>query len=165
MRKITLLIFSTVCLSSLVKVQDVRLPDASFATFNNDTTAYLTHNWGTRTSGVYHGRTIGEFFSNFELPISSIEISINSVGEVSMVRFYIRNRSELRPSSDEFDKYSILAWLVFDSARRPELEQVAHRFSGLERDKSVAYTWREEYRELMKDWVLEDVQYNYGIFD
>ena len=103
--------------------------------------------------------------NNFELPISQIEISINSIGEISMVRFYIRNKSELRPNSDEFDKYSILVWLVFDSTRRPNLEHIAHSFSGLERDQSAAYPWREEYRELMKDWVLEDVQYNYGIFD
>ena len=82
-----------------------------------------------------------------------------------MVRFYVRNKAKLRSESGDLDKYSILAWLVFDSARRPKLEQVAHYFSGLARDKSIAYPWREEYRELMKDWVLEDVQYNYGIFD
>ena len=37
-------------------------------------------------------------------------------------------------------------------------------FKGLKPYTNVVYPWREEYRELMKDWVLEDVQYNYGIF-
>ena len=165
MRKIILLILSTVCLSQAIKAQDVQPSYTPFDRFGNDTIAYLEHNWGTRTSGAYYDRTIGEFLNNFELPISQIEISINSIGEVSMVRFYIRNKSELRPNSDEFDKYSILIWLVFDSTRRPNLEHIAHSFSGLERNQSVVYPWREEYRELMKDWVLEDVQYNYGIFE
>ena len=159
------MILSTVCLSQTIQAQDVQPSYAPLDRFGNDTIAYLEHNWGTRTSGAYYDRTIGEFLNNFELPISQIEISINSIGEISMVRFYIRNKSELRPNSDEFDKYSFLAWLVFDSIKRPKLYQVAPYFLGLKCDKSVTYPWREEYRELMKDWVLEDVQYNYGIFD
>lgn len=103
--------------------------------------------------------------NNFELPISQIEISINSIGEVSMVRLYIRNKATLRAEGGDLDKYSILAWLVFDSTKRPNLQQVAPHFSGLANDKSATYPWREEYRELMKDWILEDVQYNYGIFE
>ena len=164
MRKIILLILSTVCLSQAIRAQDVQPSYAPLDRFGNDTIAYLKHNWGTRTAGTYYNHTIGELLDDFELPISNIEISINSVGEVSMVRFYVRNKAKLRSESGDLDKYSILAWLVFDSARRPKLEQVAHYFSGLARDKSIAYPWREEYRELMKDWVLEDVQYNYGIF-
>ena len=165
MRKIILLILSTVCLSQAIQAQDVQPSYAPLDRFGNDTIAYLKHNWGTRTAGTYYNHTIGELLDDFELPISNIEISINSVGEVSMVRFYVRNKAKLRSESGDLDKYSILAWLVFDSARRPKLEQVAHYFSGLARDKSIAYPWREEYREVMKDWVLEDVQYNYGIFN
>lgn len=165
MKKILLFVILLACFHSAIQAQDVQPNHEPFASFANDTTAYMAYNWGTRTSGAYYDRTIGEFLNNFELPISQIEISINSIGEVSMVRFYIRNKSELRPNSDEFDKYSILVWLVFDSTRRPNLEHIAHFFSGLERNQSVAYPWCEEYRELMKDWALEDVQYNYGIFE
>ena len=82
-----------------------------------------------------------------------------------MVRFYIRNKATLRAEGGDLDKYSILAWLVFDSAKRPKLQQVAPHFSVLANDKGATYPWREEYRELMKDWILEDVQYNYGIFE
>lgn len=159
------MILSTVCLSQAIKAQDVQPSYTPFDRFGNDTIAYLEHNWGTRNSGAYYDQTIGHLLNNFELPISNVEISINSVGEVSMVRFYIRNKSELQPNSEEFDKYSLLAWLVFDSAKRPKLHQVASCFLGLKCDTSVTFTWREEYRELMKDWAIEDVQYNYGIFD
>lgn len=165
MKKILLFVILLACVHSAIQAQDVQPSYTPFDRFGNDTIAYLEHNWGTRTSGAYYDRTIGEFLNNFELPISQIEISINSIGEVSLVRFYIRNKSELRPNSDEFDKYSILIWLVFDSAKRPKLHQVASCFLGLKCDTSVTFTWREEYREFMKDWVLEDVQYNYGIFD
>ena len=165
MKKILLFVILLVCVHSAIQAQDVQPSYTPFDRFGNDTIAYLEHNWGTRTSGAYYDRTIGEFLNNFELPISQIEISINSVGEVSMVRFYIRNKPELQPNSEEFDKYSLLAWLVFDSAKRPKLHQVASCFLGLKCDTSVTFTWREEYRELMKDWALEDVQYNYGIFD
>lgn len=165
MRKIILLILSTVCLSQAIKAQDVQPSYAPLDSFGKDTIVYLKHNWGTKTAGAYYNQTLGKFLTYLELPISDIEISINSVGEVSMVRFYVRNKAKLRSESGDLDKYSILAWLVFDSARRPKLEQIAHYFSGLARDKSIAYPWREEYRELIKDWILEDVQYNYGIFE
>ena len=164
MKKILLFVILLACVHSAIQAQDVQPSYTPFDRFGNDTIAYLEHNWGTRTSGAYYDRTIGEFLNNFELPISQIEISINSVGEVSMVRFYIRNKPELQPNSEEFDKYSLLAWLVFDSAKRPKLHHVASCFLGLKCDTSVTFTWREEYRELMEDWVLEDVQYNYGIF-
>lgn len=165
MRIIFLSILMVISFCSVSMAQYTQPSHEPFASFANDTTAYMAYNWGTRTSGAYYNQTIGYLLNNFELSISDIEISINSVYEVSMVRFYIRNKSELRPNSDEFDKYSFLAWLVFDSIKRPKLYQVAPYFLGLKCDKSVTYPWREEYRELMKDWVLEDVQYNYGIFD
>lgn len=165
MKKILLFVILLACVHSAIQAQDVQPSYTPFDRFGNDTIAYLEHNWGTRNSGAYYDQTIGHLLNNFELPISNVEISINSVGEVSMVRFYIRNKSELQPNSEEFDKYSLLAWLVFDSAKRPKLHQVASYFLGLKCDTSVTFTWREEYRELMKDWVLEDVQYNYGIFE
>lgn len=165
MKKILLFVILLACVHSAIQAQDVQPNHEPFASFANDTTAYMAYNWGTRNSGAYYDQTIGHLLNNFELPISNVEITINSVGEVSMVRFYIRNKSELQPNSEELDKYSLLAWLVFDSTRRPNLEHIAHSFSGLKRDQSVAYPWRDEYRELMKDWALEDVQYNYGIFD
>ena len=165
MRKLILLILSTVCLSQAIKAQDVQPNYAPLDSFGKDTIAYLKHNWGTKTAGVYYNQTLGKFLTYLELPISDIEISINSVGEVSMVRFYIRNKATLRAEGGDLDKYSILAWLVFDSAKRPKLQQVAPHFSVLANDKGATYPWREEYRELMKDWILEDVQYNYGIFE
>ena len=109
MKKILLSVILLVCVHSAIQAQDVQPNHEPFASFANDTTAYMAYNWGTRTSGAYYDRTIGEFLNNFELPISQIEISINSIGEVSMVRFYIRHKSELRPNSDEFDKNVIVS--------------------------------------------------------
>jgi hypothetical protein len=48
--------------------------------------------------------------------------------------------------------------------QRPSQLMLNSTFKGLKPYTDVVYPWREEYRELMKDWVLEDVQYNYGIF-
>lgn len=48
--------------------------------------------------------------------------------------------------------------------QRPSWQMLNSTFKGLKPYTNVVYPWREEYRELMKDWVLEDVQYNYGIF-
>ena len=48
--------------------------------------------------------------------------------------------------------------------QRPSRLMLNSTFKGLKPYTNVVYPWREEYRELMEDWVLEDVQYNYGIF-
>ena len=68
----------------------------------------------------------------------------------------------------EYDETRIavihIFYCIFGCSKRPSWQMLNSTFKGLKPYTDVVYPWREEYRELMKDWVLEDVQYNYGIF-
>lgn len=138
------------------------------AEFGTDTLAYLQNNWGIHSNSKnrYHGKTIETFLNDFELPIVDIELRMDAYNTtLGFVRFYYRSLKYIESINDYYDHYNVLVVLKFprlgEDDHRPTYFDVSPTFKGLKPQTDVSYPWREEYRALMKDWLIEDVQFNY----
>lgn len=136
--------------------------------FGTDTLAYLQNNWGIHSNSKnrYHGKTIETFLNDFELPIVDIELRMDAYNTtLGFVRFYYRSLKYIESINDYYDHYNVLVLLksprLGEDDHRPTYFDVSPTFKGLKPQTDVGYPWREEYRELMKDWLIEDVQFNY----
>lgn len=139
----------------------------SLAECEQDTIAYLTHNWGLRSPNQFKNRTVGEFLNIYDLPIVSVMLRLGGSERLAVIRLFYMP-PEMEESNPQLaEKFHVCLSLERgDKAedQRPSWQMLNSTFRGLKPYTNVVYPWREEYRELMKDWVLEDVQYNYGIF-
>ena len=136
--------------------------------FGTDTLAYLQNNWGIHSNSKnrYHGKTIETFLNDFELPIVDIELRMDVDNTIlGCVRFYYRSLKYIESINDYYDHYNVLVVLKFprlgEDDHRPRYFDVSPTFKGLKPQTDVGYPWREEYRALMKDWLIEYVQFNY----
>ena len=137
----------------------------SLSECEQDTIAYLNHNWGVRSSTDYEGKTVGDFLKDYELPIVDIKLSVDQGYNLFSIRLYFKSYEWIQKNAPtEYDKFQVCLLLSFNPDHWVKRLKYVSTFRGLAPAKDVVYPWREEYRELMKDWVLEDVQYNYGIF-
>lgn len=139
----------------------------SLSECEQDTIAYLKHNWGLRSTNQFKNRTVGEFLDIYDLPIVSVMLRLGGSERLAIIRLFYMPPEMEESNPQMAEKYHVCLELERgDNAedQRPSKQMLDPIFKGLKPYTNVVYPWREEYRELMKDWVLEDVQYNYGIF-
>ena len=169
MKRLLLIFFIIIALSDTLSAQNyVPKNYRSLSECGQDTIAYLKHNWGLRSINQFKNRTVGEFLDIYDLPIVSVMLRLGGSERLAIIRLFYMPPEMEESNPQMAEKYHV----CLDLARgdnpvdqRPSKQMLDPIFKGLKPYTNVVYPWREEYRELMKDWVLEDVQYNYGIFD
>ena len=166
MKRLLLIFFIIIALSDTLSAQNFEPKYyRSLSECEQDTIAYLKHNWGVCSSADYEGKTVGYFLNDYELPIIDIKLSVDQGYNLFSIRLYFKSYEWIQKNaSTEYDKFQVCLLLSFNPNHWVKRLKYISTFRGLTPAKDVVYPWREEYRELMKDWVLEDVQYNYGIF-
>ena len=141
--------------------------------FSGDTVAYLDHNWGYRTMAVNFDEPLQEFFDRFELPIRSVEfMCINMGGQIlSNVRFYIIPCDSVVELEKQrgilLDKCSLFSRFVFPWNKEgykdfPDYETIHRSIPELRKDSMVLLPWKEEYKEVIGRYLVQNVQYNWG---
>ena len=168
MKRLLLIFFIIIALSNTLSAQNFEPKYyRSLSECEQDTIAYLKHNWGIGTGFRFYERTIGDFFDFYDLPIVDVLLRLGGNERLVTVRFFFEPAEKELSNPKNYNKYHVCLELERgDNAedQRPSKQMLDPIFKGLKPYTNVVYPWREEYRELMKDWVLEDVQYNYGIF-
>ena len=136
------------------------------------TVAYLDHNWGYRTMAVNFDEPLQEFFDRFELPIRSVEfMCINMGGQIlSNVRFYIIPCDSVVELEKQrgilLDKCSLFSRFVFPWNKEgykdfPDYETIHRSIPELRKDSMVLLPWKEEYKEVIGRYLVQNVQYNW----
>lgn len=166
-RGLLLFIFCIVFSGALSAQNFVPKNYRSLAECEQDTIAYLKHNWGLRSPNQFKNRTVGEFLNIYDLPIVSVMLRLGGSERLAIVRLFYMPPEMEESNPQMAEKFHVCLSLERgDKAedQRPSRQMLNSTFKGLKPYTNVVYPWREEYRELMEDWALEDVQYNYGIF-
>ena len=144
----------------------------SLSAFSGDTVAYLDHNWGYQTMAVNFDEPLQEFFDRFELPIRSVEfMCINMGGQIlSNVRFYIIPCDSVVELEKQrgilLDKCSLFSRFVFPWNKEaykdfPDYETIHRSIPELRKDSMVLLPWKEEYKEVIGRYLVQNVQYNW----
>lgn len=60
----------------------------SLAECGQDTVAYLTHNWGLRSTNQFKNRSVGEFLNIYDLPIVSVMLRLGGSERLAIVRLF-----------------------------------------------------------------------------
>ena len=138
--------------------------------FSGDTVAYLDHNWGYRTMAVNFDEPLQEFFDRFELPIRSVEFTCVNGYVLASVRFYIIPCDSVAKMEKEraglLDKCSLFSmfvypWEVENSEDLPDYETINRSIPELKERGSVLLPWKEEYKEVLGRYLVQNVQYNW----
>ena len=148
----------------------------SLSAFSGDTVAYLDHNWGYQTMAVNFDEPLQEFFDRFELPIRSVEfMCINMGGQIlSNVRFYIipcdsvveleKQRGILLDKCSLFSMF-VYPWEVENREDLPDYETIRRSIPELKEKGTVLLPWKEEYKEVIGRYLVQNVQYNWDESD
>jgi hypothetical protein len=135
------------------------------AEFGTDTLAYVQNNWGIHSKSTqrYHGKTFGDFFNDYELPIIDIGFQMDSDNSrLVYVGFYFRSLEHIKRHSLYEGDYCVgvqIKWPEWGGEDpAPTYTELAPIFNG-KGPQNQSFPWREEYRELMKDWLIQDVLY------
>lgn len=133
--------------------------------FGTDTLAYVQNNWGIHSKSTqrYHGKTFGDFFNDYELPIIDIDFQMDSDNSrLVSVGFYFRSLEHIKRHSLYLGDYCVgvqIKWPEWGGEDpAPTYTELAPIFNGKD-PQTQSFPWREEYRELMKDWLIQDVLY------
>lgn len=144
--------------------------------FGGDTVAYLDYNWGYRTMAVNFDEPLQEFFDRFELPIRSVEFTcINMGGHVlSDVRLYIipcdsvveleKQRGILLDKCSLFSMF-VFPWELEGYEDLPDYETIHRSIPELKERGTVLLPWKEEYREVLGRYLVQNVQFNWDESD
>ena len=138
--------------------------------FGGDTVAYLDHNWGYQTMAVNFDEPLQEFFDRFELPIRSVEFMCVNGYVLASVRFYIipcdsvteleKRRGVLLNKCSLFSMY-VYPWEVENSEDLPDYETIHRSIPELKERGTVLLPWKEEYREVLGRYLVQNVQFNW----
>ncbi len=138
--------------------------------FGGDTVAYLDHNWGYQTMAVNFDEPLQEFFDRFELPIRSVEFTCVNGYVLASVRFYIipcdsvteleKRRGVFLNKCSLFSMY-VYPWEVENSEDLPDYETIHRSIPELKERGTVLLPWKEEYREVLGRYLVQNVQFNW----
>ena len=138
--------------------------------FGGDTVAYLDHNWGYQTMAVNFDEPLQEFFDRFELPIRSVEFTCVNGYVLASVRFYIipcdsvneleKRRGVLLNKCSLFSMY-VYPWEVENSEDLPDYETIHRSIPELKERGTVLLPWKEEYKEVLGRYLVQNVQFNW----
>ena len=80
----------------------------SLSECEQDTIAYLNHNWGVRSSTDYEGKTVGDFLKDYELPIVDIKLSVDQGYNLFSIRLYFKSYEWIQKNAPtEYDKFQV----------------------------------------------------------
>ncbi len=84
-RRLLLFIFCIVFSGTINAQNFVPKNYRSLAECEQDTIAYLTHNWGLRSPNQFKNRTVGEFLNIYDLPIVSVMLRLGGSERLAIV--------------------------------------------------------------------------------
>ena len=138
--------------------------------FGGDTVAYLDYNWSAHAMGTNVDAPLQEFFDRFELPILSVEFTCVNGYVLASVRFYIipcdsvteleKRRGVLLNKCSLFSMY-VYPWEVENSEDLPDYETIHRSIPELKERGTVLLPWKEEYREVLGRYLVQNVQFNW----
>ena len=138
--------------------------------FGGDTVAYLDYNWSAHAMGTNVDAPLQEFFDRFELPIRSVEFTCVNGYVLASVRFYIipcdsvteleKRRGVLLYKCSLFSMY-VYPWEVENSEDLPDYETIHRSIPELKERGSVLLPWKEEYKEVLGRYLVQNVQFNW----
>ena len=138
--------------------------------FGGDTVAYLDYNWSAHAMGTNVDAPLQEFFDRFELPIRSVEFTCVNGYVLASVRFYIipcdsvteleKRRGVLLNKCSLFSMY-VYPWEVENSEDLPDYETIHRSIPELKERGTVLLPWKEEYREVLGRYLVQNVQFNW----
>ena len=138
--------------------------------FGGDTVAYLDHNWGYQTMAVNFDEPLQEFFDRFELPIRSVEFMCVNGYVLASVRFYIipcdsvteleKRRGVLLNKCSLFSMF-VFPWELEGYEDLPDYETIHRSIPELKEKGSVLLPWKEEYKEVLGRYLVQNVQFNW----
>ena len=103
MRKYLILVLLLSFAGSLSAQRPITLTDyRPLKEFGTDTLAYVQNNWGIHSKSTqrYHGKTFGDFFNDYELPIIDINFQMQSDNSrLVYVGFYFRSLEHIKRHS------------------------------------------------------------------
>ena len=142
--------------------------------FGGDTVAYLDYNWSAHAMGTNVDAPLQEFFDRFELPIRSVEFTCVNGYVLASVRFYIipcdsvneleKRRGVLLNKCSLFSMY-VYPWEVENSEDLPDYETIHRSIPELKERGTVLLPWKEEYREVLGRYLVQNVQFNWDESD
>lgn len=142
--------------------------------FGGDTVAYLDHNWGYQAMAVNFDEPLQEFFDRFELPIRSVEFTCINGYALSDVRFYIISCDSVAKLKEEravlLNKCSLFSMFVLPLEKEgykdfPDYETIHRSIPELKERGSVLLPWKEEYKEVLGRYLVQNVQFNWDESD
>lgn len=142
------------------------------STFSRDTVRYLQYNWGINTGGVYANTRLSEFFKVFELPISELELRCTSPGgidEVSCMFLWLIPEKEAfrrwKALGDDGDRYCIYIDGIYpEKGKHSMLYEELHPYiPALKKEGVTIVPWKESYKEVLGSFLVDAIQYNYGL--
>ncbi|WP_295881252.1 hypothetical protein [uncultured Alistipes sp.] len=138
--------------------------------FGGDTVAYLDYNWGIQAMGTNSNAPLQQFFDRFELPIRSVDFTCVNGYVLASVRFYIipydsvaklkEERAVLLNKCSLFSMY-VYPWEVENSEDLPDYETIHRSIPELKEKGTVLLPWKEEYKEVIGRYLVQDVQFNW----
>ena len=142
--------------------------------FGGDTVAYLDYNWSAHAMGTNVDAPLQEFFDRFELPIRSVEFTCVNGYVLASVRFYIipcdsvteleKRRGVLLNKCSLFSMY-VYPWEVENSEDLPDYETIHRSIPELKERGTVLLPWKEEYKEVLGRYLVQNVQFNWDESD
>ena len=139
--------------------------------FGGDTVAYLDYNWGIQAMGTNSNAPLQQFFDRFELPIRSVDFTCVNGYVLASVRFYIipydsvaklkEERAVLLNKCSLFSMF-IFPWEVENREDLPDYETIHRSIPELKERGSVLLPWKEEYKEVIGRYLVQNVQYNWN---
>lgn len=142
--------------------------------FSGNTVAYLDHNWGYRTMAVNFDEPLQEFFDRFELPIRSVDFTCINGYVLSDVRLYIipcdsvaklKGQRGLPLNKCSLFSMYLYPWEVENSEDLPDYETIHRSIPELKEKGTVLLPWKEEYKEVIGRYLVQDVQFNWDESD
>ena len=142
--------------------------------FSGDTVAYLNYNWGFQAMGTNVNAPLQQFFDRFELPIRSVDFTCINGYVLSDVRLYIipcdsvaklkEERAVLLNKCSLFSMF-IFPWEVENREDLPDYETIHRSIPELKERGTVLLPWKEEYKEVIGRYLVQNVQYNWDESD
>lgn len=134
----------------------------SLSECEQDTIAYVEANWGFKSQAYFGDITVGTFLNIFELPIRRVSLRCDAGGRLCTIFLIFHPDQQTNDPATWGMGYVtlVLTW----SNNYPTIEELSPTFEGLEPYKEVEYEWRDEYRSLFENFLLDDIQYNGGAF-
>lgn len=142
------------------------------STFSRDTVRYLQYNWGINTGGVYTDTRLSEFFKVFELPICDVELRCTSPGgitEVGYIRLWFQPYEKAykywMESGSYGSKYSLGVFSIFGEIDKHSMlyEELHPYIPALKKEGVTIVPWKESYKEALGSFLVDAIQYNYGL--